>query len=278
MHVFLPVLAALLAQSDPTHRTWNQPVEPFKLIGNIHYVGANEITSFLITTPKGHILLDGGFVETAPQILSNIRKLGFRTEDVRVLLNSQAHFDHAGGFEELKRVTGASLAVMQGDAEQVARGGRNDFAFGDTIPFPPVQPDRVLHDGDVVSVGGTTLKALRTPGHTKGCTTWTMSATENGRRFNAVFVCSTTAPSYKLKDNAAYPEIADDFRATFRTLEALPCDVFLGSHGSFFSLQQKMARLRKGDPLAFVDPAGYRKFLAATRESFEQQLRAESKP
>jgi metallo-beta-lactamase class B len=197
---------------------------------------------------------------------------------VRVLLNSQAHFDHAGGFEELKRVTGASLAVMQGDAEQVARGGRNDFAFGDTIPFPPVQPDRVLHDGDVVSVGGTTLKALHTPGHTKGCTTWTMSATENGRRFNVVFVCSTTAPGYKLKDNAAYPEIADDFRATFRTLEALPCDVFLGSHGSFFKLQQKMARLRKGDPLAFVDPAGYRKFLAATRESFEQQLRAESKP
>jgi metallo-beta-lactamase class B len=275
MPLCISVLAALLAQADPTNRSWNQPVEPFKVIGNVHYVGANEITSFLVTTPQGHILLDGGFVETAPQILSNIRKLGFRTEDVRVLLNSQAHFDHAGGFEELKRVTGASLAVMQGDAEQVARGGRNDFAFGDKLPFPPVQPDRVLHDGDVVALGGTTLKALRTPGHTKGCTTWTMSASENGRRFNVVFVCSTSAPGYQLKGNAAYPGIANDFRATFRTLEALSCDVFLGSHGSFFRLQEKMDRLRKGDPLAFVDPAGYRKFLAASRESFEQQLRLE---
>jgi metallo-beta-lactamase class B len=163
MHSWLPILAALLAQADPTSRSRNQPVEPFKLIGNIHYVGANEITSFLVTTPQGHILLDGGFVETVPQILANIRKLGFRPEDVKVLINSHAHLDHAGGFAELKSVTGASLAVMQGDAEQVARGGRGDFAFGDTLAFPAVQPDRVLHDGDLVALGGTTLKAVRTP-------------------------------------------------------------------------------------------------------------------
>jgi metallo-beta-lactamase class B len=274
MHCFLPILAALLAQADPTSRSRNQPVEPFKLIGNIHYVGANEITSFLVTTPQGHILLDGGFVETVPQILANIRKLGFRPEDVKVLINSHAHLDHAGGLAELKSVTGASLAVMQGDAEQVARGGRGDFAFGDTLAFPAVRPDRVLHDGDLVALGGTTLKAVRTPGHTKGCTSWTMTASDQGRRFEVVFVCSTTAPGYRLKGNAAYPTIVDDFRASFRILEGLPCDVYLGSHGSFFHLHEKMERLRNGDSSAFVDPAGYRRFLAASRESFEQQLRA----
>jgi metallo-beta-lactamase class B len=268
------IFSLLLAQADATSRSWNQPVEPFKVIGNIHYVGANEITSFLITTPQGHILLDGGFVETAPQILANIRKLGFRPEDVKVLINSQAHLDHAGGFAELKRVTGASLAVMQGDAEQVARGGRNDFAFGDKLQFQPAQPDRVLHDGDVVALGGTTMKAVRTPGHTRGCTTWTVTAIDQRHRYHVVFVCSTTAPGYQLKDNAAYPEIANDFRGTFRTLEALPCEVFLGSHGSFFHLREKMERLARGDRLAFVDPAGYREYLAASRESFEQQLRS----
>jgi metallo-beta-lactamase class B len=268
----LPFLAALIAQATPETRSWNQPVEPFTVIGNLHYVGANEITSFLVTTEQGHILLDGGFVETAPQILANIRKLGFRPEDVKVLINSQAHFDHAGGFAELKRVTGARLLVMEGDAEQVARGGLGDFAFGDSLPFPAVQPDRVLHDGEVVALGGTTLKAVRTPGHTRGCTTWTMTASDHGRAFRVVFVCSTTAPGYRLSGNAAYPEIADDFRRSFRILEGLPCDVFLASHGSFFHLEEKTKRLRSGDALAFVDPEGYRKFLAATHASFDRQL------
>jgi metallo-beta-lactamase class B len=269
------LLAALLAQADPTSRSWNQPVEPFRVIGNVHYVGANEITSFLITTPEGHILLDGGFVETAPQILANIRKLGFRPEDVKVLLNSQAHYDHAGGFAELKRATGASLQVMEGDAEQVARGGRGDFAFGDKFLFPPVKPDRVLHRGDGVFLGGTSMKAVLTAGHTRGCTTWTMTATEGARRYSVVFVCSTTAPGYDLAHNTAYPNIINDFRESFRTLAALPCDVFLASHGSFFHLREKTERFRRGDSLAFVDPEGYRKFVSGTRDEFEAQVRAQ---
>ena len=271
----LLLFAALLAQADPTSRSWNEPVEPFRVIGNVHYVGANEITSFLITTPQGHILLDGGFVETAPQILANIRKLGFRPEDVKVILNSQAHYDHAGGFAELKHATGASLQVMEGDAEQVARGGREDFAFGDKFLFPPVEPDRVLRPGASVTLGGMSMKAVWTPGHTRGCTTWTMTALEGARRYSVVFVCSTTAPGYELVHNAAYPRIVDDYRASFRTLEALPCDVFLASHGSFFHLREKMQRLREGDALAFVDAQGYRKFIGETRETFEAQLRAQ---
>ncbi len=212
---------------------------------------------------------------TLHEILGNIRKLGYRPEDVKVILNSQAHSDHAGGFAELKRATGASLQVMQGDAELVARGGHADFAFGDKLLFPPVKPDRVLRPGEVVSLDGTSMKAVSTPGHTRGCTSWTMTAREGARSYPVVFVCSTTAPGYELAHNTAYPDIADDYRASFRTLEALPCDVFLGSHGSFFHLQEKMERLRRGDPLAFVDPQGYRKFLLETRDAFEAQLRGQ---
>ena len=268
-------MAVLLAQADAQSRSANEPVEPFRVIGNIHYVGAREVTSFLITTAGGHILLDAGFVETAPQILANIRKLGFRPEDVKVLLSSQAHFDHAGGFAELKRATGARLEVMEGDAEQIERGGKGDFAFGDRFLFPPAKPDRVLHDRDVVTVGGTSMKAVRTPGHTRGCTTWTMTVAEGGRSFSAVFLCSATAPGYDLVHNRAYPGIAEDFRSTFRILATLPCDVFLGSHGSFFGLQEKSGRLRRGDPLAFVDAAGYRAFVSGSRDEFEAQLRAQ---
>jgi len=269
------LVAALLAQADPESRSWNQPVEPFRVVGNVYSVGANEITSFLVTTDRGHILLDGGFVETAPQILANIRKLGFRPEDVKVILNSQAHYDHAGGLAQLKQATGAKVEIMEGDAEQVARGGRGDFAFGDKFLFPPLTPDRVLHPGDTVTVGGVSMKAVLTPGHTRGCTTWAITAVERGRSYSVVFVCSTTAPGYQLAHNPAYPSIVEDFRGTFRTLEALPCDVFLASHGSFFHLREKTERLRRGDPLAFVDPRGYRSFVAESRRAFEAQLQAQ---
>ena len=231
---------------------WNQPVEPVRIAGNLYSVGANEITSFLIATPQGHILLDGGFEETAPQILANVRKLGFDPKDVKVLLNSQAHYDHAGGFAALKKATGAKLEVMDGDAQQIERGGLKDFAFGDRYPFPPARVDRVLHDGDTVSLGGTTMTAVLTPGHTRGCTTWTMTA--GGKR--VVFVCSTTAPGYDLRG-----PIVEEFRATFRRLPALPCDIFLASHASFFN------------PAHRNDSETYRRFIARTKAAFEEQLR-----
>jgi metallo-beta-lactamase class B len=164
---------------------------------------------------------------------------------------------------------------MEGDAEQVTRGGQGDFAFGDKLLFPPVKPDRVLRRGGLVTLGGTSMKAVLTPGHTRGCTTWTMTAVEGARSYSVVFVCSTSAPGYELAHNTAYPKIVDDYRASFRTLEALPCDVFLASHGSFFHLQEKIQRFRQGEPLAFVDPPGYRKFVVETRDAFEAQLRAQ---
>jgi len=267
----------LLAQKTETERSWNQPVEPFKIIGNIYYVGANEITSFLITTPQGHILIDGGFVETAPQIVANIKKLGFKPGDVKFLLNSQSHHDHAGGFAELKLVTGGKLAIMEQDKAQIENGGRGDFAWGDAGLFPAVKVDRTLRDGDTIALGETTLRAVRTPGHTKGCTTWTMRATENGKPYNVVWVCSTTAPGYKLVGNSNYPNIVEDYQRTFEILRKLPCDVFLASHGNFFNLEEKSRQARTNAARnPFVDPDGYRQFLDQTQRDFGAELKRQS--
>ena len=272
--LLLPV--AIDAQRDETSRSWNRPVKPFRIIGNVYYVGAYEVSAFLITTPQGHILLDSGFAETVPQIRDNLKRLGFKLEDVRLLINSHAHYDHAGGLAELKALTGARLAASEADAAQLAAGGRGDFQWGDTLPFPPVKADRILHDGDTVEVGGVWLVAHLTPGHTKGNTTWTMEVKDGGKTYNVVFIGSTSAPGYKLVNNTKYPKIVADYQRSFRVLESLPCDVFLGPHGSFFGLQEKMAKLEQGAAInPFIDPQGYRQFVQESKESFYEQLKAQ---
>lgn len=265
-----------LAQSDPTWRSWNQPVEPFRIVGNIYYVGASDITSYLITSPKGHILLDGGFVETAPMIRDNIRKLGFKVEDVKYLLNSHAHSDHAGGLSQLKQWTGAQFVATRADGEQIARGGHNDPMWGDKYLFPPTQPDRTIADRDTVTIGDTVMTAHLTPGHTRGCTTWTTDATDeaSGHRYQVVFLCSVSAPGYKLINNANYPNIVDDYHKTFAYLKTIPADVFLASHGNFFHLNDKRAAL-KADPKhnPFINPQEFREFVSAAESDFEAELK-----
>ncbi len=279
MKVVLSVIALLssicsLGQSDPNWRSWNQPVEPFRIVGNIYYVGASEITSFLITSPSGDILLDGGFVETAPMIRDNIRKLGFKIEDVKYLLNSHAHFDHAAGLAQLKQWTGAQFVASREDGALMARGGHGDFAWGDKLTFPPLTPDRIVAQGDTVSIGDTVMTAHLTPGHTKGCTTWTTESEENGHRYHVVFVCSTSVPGYKLVNNTNYPNIADDYRRTFEYLRSLPCEVFLAPHGSFFQFEEKRAAMKtdlKRNP--FIRPGEYQAFLNDSQRDFEAELK-----
>jgi metallo-beta-lactamase class B len=272
--VAMPMLAH--AQTDPQSRSENQPVAPFRIIGNIYYVGASDVTSFLIVTPSGDILLDGGFAETAPQIEANIRKLGFKLDDVKFLLNSHAHYDHAGGLAELKKRTGAQFVAMEGDAPVLAGGGRGDFFF-DKMSFPPVKPDRVLHDGDTVSLGGTTMTAHRTAGHTRGCTSWSTVVTEDGKEYHVVFVGSLSVlQGYRLTGQESYPGIAADYENSIRVLKALPCDVFLGPHGSFFDLTTKREALSKGSkPNPFIDSAGYQAYLARSEQSFQDELQRE---
>jgi len=275
----LSVLApsSVHAQADSASRSRNQPVEPYHIVGNVYYVGASDVTSFLIATPAGHILLDGGFVETAPRIEANIRKLGFKLEDVKILLGSHAHFDHAGGLAELKRATGAKFEAIEKEALLLARGGRGDFLFGDKQTFPPIQADRILQDGNTVNLGGTTLTAHLTPGHTMGNTTWTMKAKEGDKTYDVVFAPSTSIlDGVSLTKNAAYPQIAEDYAKTFRILKSLPCGVFLASHASFYDGLGKAERLRKGaKENPFVDPQGYRDYVARMEKKYQEQLQGE---
>jgi metallo-beta-lactamase class B len=271
-------ISQTVAQASETDRSWNQPVEPFKIAGNVYYVGANEITSYLITTPKGHILLDGGFKETVPQITANIAKLGFKLEDVKFLLNSQAHYDHAAGLADLKTATGAKMLASVEDAKLLARGGKDDPNFGDQYLFDPVLADQTFSDGWQLKLGGATMTANITAGHTKGCTTWTTTVKDGGKNLNVIFVCSTTAPGYKLVGNQKYPNIDSDFENTFKRMRTMKVDIFLSAHASQFGMEEKLQLLRSGAKVnPFVDPQGYLSFLDGTEKAFRDRL-ASQKP
>lgn len=261
-------------QADEVARSWNQPVKPFRVVGNIYYVGASDVTSFLITTPDGHILLDSGLPETVPQIKQNVAALGFKLSDVKFIINSHAHYDHAGGLAELKRLTKAKLFAMRADVKLLADGGKGDFALGDRYPFEPVKVDRVLRDGEKIELGGVSMTAHSTPGHTRGSTTWTMMTDENGKNYNVVFVGSLSAPGYKLIDNPKYPDIVADYEGTFRKLKKLPCDVLLGPHGMFFGLKEKIERrARNANENPFVVPGEYEKFIGKAESGFQSQVK-----
>lgn len=260
-------------QFDDVSRSWNKPVKPYRVIGNIYYVGASEVSSFLITTPAGHILLDSGFAETVPMIKENVTRLGFKLEDVKILINSHAHFDHAGGLALLKEMTGAQLLASELDAALLADGGKNDFQWGDSLSFKPVRADRLLRDKDKVELGGVQMTARLTPGHTKGCTTWTMKVTENGKQYDVVIIGSASVPGYKLVNNSKYPNIVEDYEQTFRVLKTLSCDLFLAPHGSFFEMKEKMEKLDSGAKTnPFIDPKGYRGYIERAEKSFRQEL------
>jgi metallo-beta-lactamase class B len=277
--LFLIVSASFVpGQADPTSRAWNKPVPPFRIVGNLYYVGATEVCSFLITTSQGHILLDGGFVETAPQIEQNIATLGFKLEDVKILLNSHAHFDHAGGLAELKKKTGAKLIASPRDAELLKSGGHGDFRFGDTLTFPPVEVDQIIGDGESIELGGQKLTAHLTPGHTKGNTTWITKVSDGAKSYDAVFAGSPTALDYQLVGKESYPGIAADFEKTFAVLKKLPCDVFLSDHGSFFSFLEKRERLARGENQnPFIDADGYKKFVMLYEKEFHDKLELQKK-
>jgi metallo-beta-lactamase class B len=271
--LLLTLLIALFAraQSDPVSRSWNQPVEPFRIAGNLYYVGASDITSYLFATPEGHIVLDGGFVETAPMIAASIERLGFRVEDVRILIGSHPHYDHAGGLAELKRRSGARFLASTADAPLYARGGKDDPQFGDRYPFPPITADRLFSDGEQVSLGGTVLTARITPGHTPGCTTWTTTIAG----FDTALLCSPTAPGYVLAGNPRYPNAIEDYRRQFAILRTLEPEIFLASHGNFFDLETKRKKHDAGHN-AFVDPDGYRSFIATMETRFEREAARQS--
>jgi metallo-beta-lactamase class B len=234
------------------------------------------VTSYLIVTPKGNILLDTGMKEMVPQVKSNIEKLGFRLSDIKFILNSHAHFDHAGGIDEMRRLTGARFLASEQDAPLLERGGKSDPNFGDKYQFEATKPDGTFRNGKRVSLGGTMLTANITPGHTKGCTTWTTTVQDAGRPLNVIFVCSVSAPGYQLVNNKNYPEIESDYRRSFAWFKNARVDVFLGSHAGFFDLEGKIKIMKNGPKTnPFIDPQGYRAFIEDNEKAFNEKLSAQ---
>ena len=241
----------------------------------MYYVGSKGLANYLIATPQGHILINSDLEANVPLIKSSIEKLGFKFEDVKILLISHAHFDHDAGSALIKQQTGAKYMVMDADVSVVESGGQTDFHYGKdpAMRYPPAKVDRVLHDGDKVTLGDAVLVAHLTPGHTKGCTTWTMKVTDGGKSYDVVVVGSPNVnDGYKLVDNAGYPQIARDYERMFQVLKALPCDVFLGAHGSYFGLEGKYARLKPGAASPFIDGDGYKTFVAQKEQEFRSAL------
>ena len=261
------------AQGDNDIKLGIGPVEPFRIAGNIYYVGSNDLTSYLIVTPKGNILIDSGMKEMVPQVVSNIQRLGFKLSDVKFILNSHAHFDHAGGIAELRRLTGAKFLASELDAPLLERGGKSDPNFGDKYPFEPTKPNETFRDGKEVKLGGTTTTAHITSGHTKGCTTWTTTVNDAGRDLKVIFVCSVTSPGYMLINNREYPNIVEDYERSFAWFKTAKPDVFLGSHAGFFDLEGKMKALKDGAKTnPFIDPKGYKEFIDDAERDFRNKL------
>jgi metallo-beta-lactamase class B len=263
------------AQTNPD---WTTPIAPFRIAGNLYYVGGKDLASYLIVTPQGDILINSSLEASVPMIRSSVEQLGFNFNDIKVLLISHAHFDHDAGSAELIKETGAKYMVMDGDVSVVESGGATDFAYAkDTYPKAKVK--RVLHDGDEVKLGGTVLVAHKTAGHTRGCTTWTMHMTEAGRPLNVVIVGSWNVnPGWRLVDRpgqpASYPGIAADYRRTFATLKALQCDVFLGAHGAYFGMLAKLDRIKAGaNENVWIDTRGYQDAVAEREQAFEKELK-----
>jgi metallo-beta-lactamase class B len=277
--LFLLYLAATLCSANPARAQlgsdWLQPFPPHRVVGNVYYVGSKGLASYLITTPAGHILINSSFESSLPLIQASVGKLGFKFSDVKILLISHAHGDHCAGSARVKELTGAKYMVMDGDVPVVESGGKADFQYGNSPDnlYKPAKVDRVLHDGEEVKLGGVVLVAHKTPGHTKGCTTWTMKAAEGGRTYDVVIVGSPNVnPGYKLVNNSAYPQIAQDYEQMFRVLGALRCDVFLGAHGSYYGMEEKFAREKEGAANPFVDPQGYKAYVTEREAAFRAEL------
>jgi len=258
--------------NDPT---WTAAQTPFRIYGNTWFVGPRGLGVFLITAPTGDVLIDGGVPQDAALIEANIRALGIQLRDVRWILNSHAHCDHAGGIAQLSRDTGAQVIAGTADAALLARGGHDDPEYGDRFGFPPVHVTRTVTDGEQLRLGDLVLTAHSTPGHTKGNTTWTWTSCDGMRCLQTVDVGSLSAPDFQLIGNAKYPNAVEDFRTSFAMVAALPCDIALAPHPEMFDFWARVAKRDQGNLNALIDPTLCRTYANDSRESFEAQLAKE---
>jgi metallo-beta-lactamase class B len=277
----LMIIVLIVAANDsykpaPLQNDWTEPFPAFRIAGNLYYVGSRGLASYLITTPEGHILINSNMEANVPMIRTSVETLGFKFSDIKILLISHAHWDHCAASATIKRLTGAKYMVMEGDVGVVESGGKSDFQYGTdpTALFTATKVDRVLHDSDEVKLGDATLTARLTPGHTRGCTTWTMKVNDGSKARDVVIIGSPNVnPGYKLVGNTVYPGITEDYEKTFRVLKSLPVDYFLGAHGSYFDLETKYPKFKAGDASAFIDPAGYKNYVEEREQAFRRELK-----
>ena len=257
--------------------SWLEPFAPFRIVGNVYYVGTRGLAMFLITTPDGHILIDTGLEQTAPLVLESVAKLGFNVRDIKIILSSHAHFDHVAGHAKAQTATGAKVFASDADATLLETGGKADFRFGADISFTPVKVDRRLQDGDKVTLGASALTARLTPGHTKGNTTWIMTVRDQGRDYQVVLAGSMTInPGVKMLNYAPYPASGADYAKSFALLESLHPDIYFAPHGGQFNLEEKVKAFALNPAVnPFVDPEGYRLMVANWRKAYSAQLDSE---
>lgn len=276
--IFAALVAPLILFRDDS---WSQPNKPYRIAGNIYQVGTKGIGVYLVASPKGHILLDASTKEGASVVENNIRTLGFKLKDIKYLIESHAHYDHVGGMAKLKDDTGAKLVAMEGDRFALEHGVL-DSDHEETIPnFPPVKVDRIIHDGAVLELGGNKLKAIATPGHTKGDTTWTMVVRDRrvrgGKPLRVLFYASTTVAGNQLIGNKKYPNIVQDYRKSLARLKTMKVDIFLANHPEFADLAKKRQLQLEGKLDAFVKPKEFTAFIRDSAAAFEETLASQRK-
>jgi len=271
LRVVLLLIASPIAAMAQANPDWHAQFPAFKIAGNLYYVGTADLAVYLVRTPEGNILINSDFAEDVPTVRKSIEQLGFKYSDTKIVLISHAHGDHDEGVGQIQKDTGARVMVMEGDVADVQS----------TAPGRPgAKVDRTLRDGDKVELGGSTLVAHLTPGHTKGCTTWTMQVDEGGKKLTAVIIGSPNVNAgYILVGNKNYPTIAQDYEKTFTVLKSLPVDLFLGAHGAYFGMKAKYERMKAGGSNPFIDPAGYKAYVtereAAFRKEWERQKQSQ---
>ncbi|OKP48206.1 MBL fold protein [Serratia marcescens] len=252
---------------------WARPMTPFPIFPQVYYVGMSNLSSILLSTPQGLILIDAGLDASAPIIKANIERLGFNIRDLKFILNSHARLDQAGGIARLKRWSGAKVVASAANARQLALGGRQDFALGDVLSFPAVQTDIVVGDGGSITLGGLTLTAMMTPGHLPGATSWLTTLQHKGKPYRFIYADSLATPDYYLIGNKNYPQLIEDIRGSFARLARVQADIFIANKGTRFDLAAKWRRLQAGDTQAFIDPAGLQRYVQESQQGFEEQLK-----
>ena len=265
-------VAALSPAAAQSPANWTDTIAPFRVIDNVYYVGSAGLTAWLITTPQGHILLDVGLPQNARLVERNIRRLGFHLRDVRILLNTHAHFDHAGGLATLKRRTHARLFAAAGDRDALEKGVYAGSEENVAWRFPAVSVDSVIADRGTVTLGGVTLTANVTAGHTAGCTSWTLPVMADGARHTAIFFCSASVAANRLAPHPQYAGIVDDYRRTFTRLRTIDADVFFAAHTELFDLKGKRARMAADKANPFVDPGALTRVTAEYEAAFSKEL------